>query len=219
MRIRFITVLLLALVVVPSTLLAGEKRLDISPAVLMNLSEGHGGSFMGGAVSADLYLTKALAIRSTLGYTKDRVFPSNRPYGEANYRTWASFAPYVEANIGNRIRPYLALQGSITASTSNHNLRRAPIGFEQAPVANLQNEYRANSYFSTAVTLGTKLQLTRPLALFAEVSHFFYSTVSDDDVFVAPVSGMGGGGFDFERNPTYASFGLSYSFTIGSDNK
>ena len=93
MKSKITALFLLSLFLLPAGLAAGERRIDISPAVLMNLTDGHAGAFMGGAFSADLYLTKAIAIRSTVGYTKDRVYPSNRPYSDANYRTWASFAP------------------------------------------------------------------------------------------------------------------------------
>ena len=68
--------LIIALLMTPMTSMAGLKRIDVSPSTLINLNEGHSGEFMGGAITADFYMTNTFALRTTVGLTRDRYYPS-----------------------------------------------------------------------------------------------------------------------------------------------
>lgn len=184
------------------------KQVEISPAMLVNMGEGHSGQFMGGAITGDLFFTPNWALRTTVGFTKDRSFPSEADYSRAEYGFWLSFAPYAELNVANRVRPYVALLGTFSTGASNRSVA-PPIGMEQSPYARLQQDARNQSYYSLGVTAGSKLRVAGPVHVYAEVSHFFYTSVSDREVYFGPGEYFFDREFDFERNPTYLSVGVS----------
>jgi len=184
------------------------KKVEISPAVLVNMGEGHSGRFMGGAVAGDLFFAPHWALRTTVGFTKDRTFPANADYSRAEYGFWLSFAPYAELNIANTARPYVALLGTFSTGASNRSVS-PPIGMEQSPFARLQQDARNQSYYSLGVTAGSKLKVAGPVLVYAEISHFFYTSVSDREAYFGPGEYFFDRQFDFERNPTYLSVGLT----------
>ena len=190
------------------------SRLEISPSVLINLAEGHSGATMGGAISTDLFFKSSFALRTTIGFTKSRYFPSELDYADANYSFWLSLAPYGELNFGNRLKPYLAVLGTFTTGNSV-NFQRAPVGMERAPVTRLQTNYNQNhAFYSLGFTVGSKLRLHNTLHIFGEVSHYFYTSITDSKVFFGSDNLLFDREFDFEHNPTYLSLGLTYGFDI-----
>ena len=206
----FKTITIAALAILPVSGMAGIKKIDLSPAALVNLNEGHSGKFMGGSLAADLFFTRSFAFRTTVGFTKDRRFPSELDYSESKYGFWLSMAPYYQINLTNSVSPYLTLLGTFTSGNSPNRSVAPPIGMEQTPFARLNQDVRDQGYFSLGASVGTKVRLAGPVQLFGELSHYFFTTVSDDKV----VSGTGqwfGREFDLERNPTYISMGISIS--------
>jgi hypothetical protein len=210
----FVTILLVAL---PIGIRAGVDRLEVSPSALINMAEGHSGDFMGGAVTTDLFFNRSFALRTTIGFTRNRYFPKELPYEQADYGFWLSFAPYAELNVGNRVRPYLAVLGTFTAGGYNAS-HRQPVGFETAPVARLQSEAGSGgSFYSFGLTVGSKVRLAGSIYAFTELSHYLFTSITQPDN--REYFGVDGTpfarSFDFEHNPTYLSFGLTYGFDIG----
>ena len=193
---------------------AGVDRVDISPAMLVNLGSGHSGQAMGGALSADLFFNRHFAIRTTLGYTKNRYYPNNLDYGEAQYGFWFSVAPYGEFALTSRLRPYVSVIGTGSGGGSH---AVAPGINELAPVNRISPDASSGQAFSLGGTVGTKVGLIGPVALFAEVTHYFYSSVAGADTFDNGLSNVAFN-YDWDENPTYLSFGLSYSLDVDSDD-
>lgn len=210
----------LTVLTIASVANAGIKRIDISPSALINLNDGHQGEFLGGAVTGDFYMSGPFAIRTTLGFTKNRFFPSDADFSQADYDFWVSVAPYVEANIGGHIRPYLAILGSFGTSNNLGRFNRGVPGFEQAPVNQFSNGGLSSaSYYSFGLSLGSKVHVEGPVSIFAEVTHYFYSNTFDSEDFFSAESSFLGRTLDFERDPTYISMGLSYSFDLSKKKK
>lgn len=210
---RIFTICLVTLLAAPVAFAGGPERIDVSPGVMMNLGTGHSGSFMGGAVTGDLFFTKSFALRATIGYTKDRYYPSDMDYSNSDHGFWLSIAPYAQLNFGNRVMPYVALLGTFSGgSNQRHDVQ--PIGMETAPYSRIQQESRNNSAWSLGASLGTKVRLTGPVQMYAEVSHYFYSSINRDEVYFGPGNDLIGRNFDFEHNPTYLTVGLSYSLSL-----
>jgi len=206
--------LCLAISLTPVVALGGSiDRIELSPGTMVNLASGHAGKFMGGSLGADLFFSKALAIRTTVGYTRDRYYPSDRDYSQSDYGLWLSLAPCTQFDLGNRVKPYLALLGTFS-SGSNRHYSMHPLGTEQTPYARLQADARRNSAWSIGASVGTKVRLSGPIHVYGEVSHYFYSSISRGEVYFGPDSYLLGREFDFERNPTYATLGLSYSLDL-----
>lgn len=216
MEVMRLCVLGLAVAVLAVPTYAGVSRIDVSPAVIVNLGNGHAGSTMGGAVTGDFFFSRIFAVRTTVGFTKDRYYPSEQDYSDADYGFWLSIAPYSEMNVADAWRPYVAFLWSFASgSQSPYNTVR-PIGMETAPVARMSAApTRANAY-SFGATLGNKVHLTGPVSLYAEVTHFFYTSFATSSRVLH--SGIPDVAFNYhwDRNPTYLSLGLSYSIELGT---
>ncbi len=207
---KFVSILLLLTLTAGAANAASVKRVDISPSALINMAEGHAGQYMGGALTGDVFFGEHWALRTTVGFTKNRNFPAEADYGDAEYGFWLSFAPYAELNIGDRARPYVALLGTFTTGSQRQYLS-PPVGMEQSPFARLQRDARRQSYYSLGLTAGSKLKVAGPVHIYAEISHFFYTSLADSEVYFGPGEYLFDQRFDFERNPTYLSFGLTFS--------
>lgn len=212
-KFLFVSAMLIALAGSAS---AGVSRIDVSPTVLVNMGTGHAGAAMGGAVTGDFFFNRSFAVRTTVGFTKDRYFPEEADYSDADYGFWLSVAPYTELNIANAWRPYVAFLGSFsTGNTYAANTVR-PMGMENAPVSRLNSAAtRANAY-SFGATLGNKIHVSGPVSIYAEITHFFYTS------FATNRSSFSSGipdvtfNYNWDNNPTYLSLGLSYSFSFDS---
>lgn len=212
-------IIIVALLLLPVSALAGVERIDISPAGLVSLNQGHSGQFMGSAVTADFYFNRSVAFRTTVGLTRDRYFPADLSYSESDYGLWLSLSPYFQLNVTESISPYLALIGTFTSGSGINHAVAPPVGFEQAPFARLQQDARDQNFYSLGATVGSKFRLLGSVSLFGEVSHFFYTSFKDNEVTFGADQFFPGREFEFERNPTYLSLGLSYSLHLGKDKK
>ncbi len=191
----------------------GIKKIEISPAVMVNLAEGHAGAMMGGILTGDMFLTANFALRTTIGFTKLRYYPSELDYADADYSFWLSFAPYMELNIGNRWRPYLAVTGSF--GSSDYNTTTIPVaGFEQAPFTRIQPVTTRNNFYSLGGTLGSKFRLAGPISAFVEASYYFYSHFSNRGTFYMTGYPYLDQAYHFNENPAYLSFGLTYQINM-----
>ncbi|MBD3403502.1 hypothetical protein GF420_11445 [candidate division GN15 bacterium] len=209
---RLLLVLLAMMLAVPAS--AEITRVDVSPTVLVNLGNGHSGAAMGAAVTGDIFLSKAFAIRSTVGFTKDRYYPSGQDYSEAEYGFWLSVAPYTEVSVANTWRPYVALLGSFSSGGVSGSARITPTGMGNAPVARLQPApTRANAY-SFGATIGNKFRVSGPVSLYAEVTHFFYTSFAATNRVLDTGLPDVTFNYNWDENPTYLSLGLSYSFDL-----
>lgn len=209
MKLLVLAFLLLALA---SPTLAAVDRIDISPAIMVNLSSSHSGAFMGGAVTGDMFLNRWFAIRTTLGYSKDRYFPSDRDYDEADHGLWLSIAPYGEFAAAGTIRPYLAVLGTFSAGGSGYV--RSPGHNELAPVNRIRPAAGANTAYSFGGTLGTKVRVAGPVSVFAEISHFFFSSISRDNRTFEDGLPDVAFNYDWDKNPTYISAGFTYTLSL-----
>jgi hypothetical protein len=195
---------------------AGVQRIEISPSLLMNLADGHSGSLMGGALTADVFFNRSFALRTTVGLTKDRYFPADRDFSESDHSFWLSLAPYGELHVGSTLKPYIAVLGTFTTGSS-YSYRASPVGFDNAPVERIRNDRGSSlSSYSFGLSVGSKVRLTGSTHLFAEVSHYFYTSITDPDrdVYFGVNGTPFARSFDFERNPTYISAGLTYGFDL-----
>ena len=198
---------------------AGPKRVDVSPAILYNLGSGHSGELMGGAVTGDFFLNRWFAVRTTLGYTKDRYFPPDENYDDADHGLWFSVAPYAEISALGTVRPYLAVLGTFAASGAGGAPARPIVQNELAPVNRLQTANGTNNAWSLGGTVGAKLAVAGPLAIYGEVTHFFYSSISrSTDTFNTGLPDVTFN-YDWDRSPTYLSLGMSYSFSLGNKSE
>jgi hypothetical protein len=210
-------ILFAALLLSAAAVSAGVDRVDISPAFVMNLGQGHSGSAMGMAVTGDLFFNRTFAVRTTVGFTKDRYFPSDRAYSEADYGFWLALAPYAELNVGNAWRPYVSLLGSFSSGTANQSAGGTPMGMGQAPVARLAPAATRDNAFSLGGSLGSKLRIAGPVSLYGEVTHFFYSSLSQPGTFTNSSIPDVTFNYDWNETPTYLSLGLSYSLDFSRE--
>jgi hypothetical protein len=210
----------LLLIVLPFGADAKITRIEISPSVLMNLAQGHSGALMGGAITGDVFWNRSFAIRTTVGFTKDRYYPSELDYAQSDYGFWLSFAPYGQLNLGKTASPYMAFLGTFSSGGGSYAPQNQMFAFETAPVTQIRAAGGSAASFSLGLTLGTKVRLMGDVKAFAEVSHYLYSSLSRPDSRVyfgydgadgPPIARF----FDLEHNPTYFSFGLTYGFTLG----
>ena len=215
MKLRYSAILCTAVVLLMAAAAsAGVSRVEISPSALVTLNNSYSGNAMGGSVTADAFFNRTFALRATLGYTKQRYYPEGMDYSNANYGFWMSVAPYLEMNTGSFLRPYIAVLGTFTGGTGRY-YTPSPIGMELKPYVRAQQAARATAFYSFGATLGSKLHVAGPVSVHAEISHYVYTSISDPKVIYAPELGPLGREYDFKRNPTYLSFGLTYSFRLG----
>jgi hypothetical protein len=212
---RKIIILTLSILILPVFTLAGSvDRVEISPAAMVNLAEGHTGAMMGGALTTDVFLSSHFALRTTLGFTKERYYPSELDYADADYSFWLSFAPYVELSVGEKWRPYVAFTGTFGGG-NNYNTANLPqVGFEQSPYARVQPVSTSDNFYSLGGTLGSKLTLFGPVSAFVEASYYFYSHFSDRGKFYQTGYPYLDQAYHFQDNPAYLSFGLTYSIDL-----
>ena|GEM_PF-2144764 len=213
---RYVFVILSVLVFAGTSYATGIDRIDVSAAALVNMAEGHSGRAMGGSITADLLTQQGIGLRTTIGYSRSRYYPSDLDYSGADHGLWLSLAPYGEVGVGERLRPYLALLGTFTAGTADR-YSSPPIGMQQAPVARLQSTYGPSStVYSLGVSVGSKLKLTGPVSVFVDLSHYFFTSISGSDVYFGTDEYFLGQKFDFEHNPTFLSVGLTWSIPLAS---
>jgi hypothetical protein len=209
--------LILVLLAVPMLVSAGGlKRVEISPAALVNLGSGHGGQFMGGSVTGDFYFTRSVAFRTTIGFSKDRYYPVDLDYADADYQFWLSMAPYFQLNVGNTWKPYVSLIGSFgVGSRYAQSTLNPAFGMDRSPYQRVQPATTRDAFYSLGGSLGSKFRLTGPVSLFVEVSHFFYNNLSDRGTFYYTGFPYLDQAYNPDKNATYLSFGLSYELDLG----
>jgi len=213
---KTLAVCLLSVLLLSAGTNAGVDRVEISPAMLVNLGQGHSGSAMGAAVTGDVFFNQSFAFRATVGFTKDRYYPRNEDYSEADYGFWLTLAPYAELSAGKGVRPYVSLLGSFSSGPSGQPAVR-PIGMSDAPVSRLNTApTRANAY-SFGGSLGSKVQVAGPISVFGEVTHYFYSSISNSGTFSNSSVPDVTFNYDWDETPTYLSVGLTYS--LGFDKE
>ncbi|MBN1211064.1 MAG: hypothetical protein JXA92_00670, partial [candidate division Zixibacteria bacterium] len=207
---RKIIIFILSLLLLPVFTLAGTvDRIEISPAAMVNLAEGHAGAMMGGSLTGDVFLTSNFALRTTLGFTKERYYPSELDYADADYSFWLSFAPYAELSVGERWRPYVAFTGTFGNGGGGNTANLPQVGFEQSPYSSVQPVSTTNNFYSLGGTLGSKVSLFGPVSAFVEASYYFYSHFSNRGTFYQTGYPYLDQAYHFQDNPAYLSFGLT----------
>ncbi len=203
-----------ALVIAGSAMAGGPTRLDISPAALMYVGAGHGGQFMGGAVTGDLLFNRGFGLRTTIGFTKNRYYPHALDYADADYGFWLSIAPYAEMSFAGTVRPYLAVLGTFSSGPADYERPWGPDTHQLAPVNRIQGAQNRATAYSFGATIGTKLNVGGPVALYAELTHYFFTSVSPDRATFD--NGVPDIAFNYawDRTPTYLSVGLTYSVSL-----
>ena len=212
-----ISIILIFVILIGSLANAGQiKRIEVTPVSMVNLSQGHAGAFMGGALTGDFFLTDQFALRTTIGYTKDRYFPEEIDYTEADYTFWLQFAPYYEIFLSDSWKPYLLLIGTFNLGGGRNISSLQPVGMNQAPYNQLRPEATNEYLYSFGGSLGSKFKLFGPVSLFAEATYYFYTHFSDR-------GGLYNSGYIYQdqsynrqENPAYLSLGLSYTFDLGN---
>ncbi|MFZ5980622.1 MAG: hypothetical protein ACOYVF_08300, partial [Candidatus Zixiibacteriota bacterium] len=156
--------------------------------------------------------TQNFALRTTVGFTKNRYFPEELDYRDADYSFWLSFAPYLEMNVGSNWRPYISFSGSFGSGAPASSLS-VPANMQQAPAAQMQRVSSHDNLFALGGTVGNKFKLYGSVSLFAEASYYFYSNADD---FTFSMSGYPylDQAYRAESNPAYFSFGLTYAFDV-----
>ena len=174
---------------------------------------------MGGAVTGDMFFSENFALRTTIGFTKDRHYPADLDYADADYGFWLSVAPYVQLNVGNTWRPYVSFLGSFGMGSSQapNSINGPAPGFDlgRYPVSQVQPVTTRDSQYSLGGSLGSKVRLSGNISLFAEISHIFYSNVSDRGTFYNTGEIYLDQAVNVDKNPTYLAFGLTYSLDLG----
>lgn len=217
---RTAILLVIVLIALPLALTAGSiKRIEISPATLINYSEGHSGAFMGGTLTGDVYFARSIALRTTVGFTKDRYYPSELSYDEANYSFWLSMAPYAELNVAGRFKPYLAVLGSFgtyggqeTSTISGYQI--GSFGLGRSPATTIQPVSNRQAMYSFGATVGGKFRVSGPVSVFAELNHFFYTNTPAQGAYYTGYPYLDQA-YSLKKNPTYLSLGLSYELDLG----
>jgi len=209
---RNIFIFTLLFLLLPIFTYAGKiDRVEISPAAMVNLAEGHAGAMMGGTLTGDVFLTGNFALRTTIGFTKERYYPSELDYAEADYSFWLSFAPYAELNVGERWRPYVAFTGTFGNGGGGNTANLPQVGFEQSPYTRVQPVSSSDNFYSLGGTLGSKVRLFGSVSAFVEASYYFYSHFSDRGTFYQTGQPYLDQAYNFQDNPAYFSFGLTYT--------
>lgn len=212
--------LIAVIVALPLALSAGTvKRVEISPATLINFSEGHSGAFMGGTLTGDVYFSRSFAMRTTVGFTKDRYYPSELNYDDANYSFWLSMAPYAELNVAGRFKPYLAVLGSFGTfgGQDASGFTAMPGGafdLGRTPAADIQPVSTRKAMYSFGATIGSKFRVSGPVSVFAELNHFFYTNTPAQGIYYTGYPYLDQA-YNLKKNPTYLSLGLSYELDLG----
>ncbi len=202
----------LVLLVAAGAYADGPVRLDLSPTALINVGSGHGGQFMGGGLTADLFFNQAFALRTTVGFSKNRYYPHELDYNDAPYGFWLSIAPYGEVSLMGTVRPYAAVIGSFSSGLSG-NVGQST-GNELAPVNRIQPAQERGGAWSVGGTLGTKFTLAGPVGIFGEITHYFYTSSSQSQTTFAGGLPDATFNYDWDRSPTYLSLGLTYSIPL-----
>lgn len=223
-NVRSIAALIMLIALLTGSVLAGVDRIEVSPASVINLSSGHSGAFMGGAVTGDIFFNRFFALRTTIGITKNRYFPEGQSYDEADYGLWLAISPYAELNFGNAFRPYLSVLGSFSTWDGYGSGSPVPaFNLGRAPVNRIQPAATRSNAYSFGATIGGKVPVTGSLSLFGEVTHFFFTSFVQNEgaTFGGGDSWQSGGAiipgalyYNWDKNPTYISLGMSYGFDV-----
>ncbi len=229
-------ILIALLLAVPLSTSADVKRVDISPMLLVNLSEttagDAGGRLIGGAVAGDFYFSNNFALRATVGYIRNRygsysqidhLFTTVDPnsVGETEYSLRFSVAPYAEADIGGLLRPYVTINGSLGYyGGSNTEVYTAGPNQSQ-PLSNASYiGYNSpyGSFYSLSASLGFKLPVAERISFFAEVDHDFYSNyLSERNSDLGTSLRQTPYGFNDYR--TFLAIGLAYRIDLGGKQR
>ena len=228
---RKILLVAVMIVVVPLVASAGVKRVDVSPMVLVNLSEtqdvASSNRFLGGAIAGDFYFSQHFALRTTLGYVKNLYNPSVQSIDElfgdpefvegTDYSFRISIAPYAEAHLGPGIRPYATFTGGFGYFERSNNVSDIRY-IQEGAISNA--EYLSNtpggSYYDLSTSIGLKVPVAGQVSAFAEVTHRFYSSFDSDNYYDAN-SNLRMVPFGFDQYKTFLSAGLTYRFGLGGD--
>jgi hypothetical protein len=197
--------------------LDGDTRhgVDISPATLVSLDPGRTGAAMGGALTGDIFFNGNFALRTTFGFSKDRYYPEDLNYSDADYGFWMSIAPYGEIQIARGlIRPYAAVLGSFSTGGNRAANIRSSIISPQAPASRLPVAATRDNAYSFGATLGSKFRVAGPVSLYAEVTHFFFTSFLQTNPTTLNSVPDITFNYDFDDNPTYLSIGLTYTFSL-----
>ncbi|UCD64042.1 MAG: hypothetical protein JSW34_01025 [Candidatus Zixiibacteriota bacterium] len=225
------SLVLVVLLLMPVSVSFGLERVDVSPMVLINLSEtgnlDAGSRLLGGAVAGDFYFSRHFALRASVGYVKslyntsvsriDQLFADLEPVSDPQYGLRFSIAPYAEADIAGRLKPYIALSGGV-GHTGGATAQVADIRAVQGDVISNSTYLRYNrpggSYYDFSGSVGFKMPVARRLSVFAELTHRLYS--SFDDNLYNPDAAYRQVPFGFDDYKTFLSTGLTYSIGIGT---
>jgi hypothetical protein len=229
MKKTTLLILLMALMI-PLASQAKVNRVDLSPMVLYDLSSDGGDTgdrFIGGALAGDVFFSQHFALRATVGYVRnrydglsriERLFTDLDPnqLGDESYSIRLSIAPYVEANVGGFLHPYVTFSGTY-GYTNGLNTEATSISSNNtAPISNGQFATAAGpggGFFSLSGSLGFKAPIMSRISLFAEINHEFYSDFYDSGYYVKE-SAYRQTPFGFDNYDTFLSAGLSYRFDI-----
>ncbi|MEW6412820.1 MAG: hypothetical protein AB1483_10155 [Candidatus Zixiibacteriota bacterium] len=223
-------ILVIAVIALMAPLCAagGVKRIDVSPMVLINLSEtqdlASGNRFLGGAVAGDFYVSQNFAIRTTLGYVKnlyntsvqsiDELFGDPQFVEGTEYSFRVSIAPYAEAHIGPGLKPYATFTGGFGYFERSNNVSDIRY-IQEGAISNAQ--YLSNSpggsYYDLSTSLGLKVPVSGRVSAFAEVTHRIFSSFDSDNYYDAN-SNLRMIPFGFDQYKTFLSAGLTYSFSL-----
>ena len=73
---KFIILFSVLILIIPAVVTAEINRIDITPMVLVNMSEIPGDApesrFLGGALAGDFFMSEHFAIRGSVGYLKSK---------------------------------------------------------------------------------------------------------------------------------------------------
>jgi hypothetical protein len=100
--------------------------------------------------------------------------------------------------------------------SSPYSAAGLPPNFNQSPAGQMQPAATHDQFYSLGGAIGGKFRLAGSVSLFAEVSHFFYSSLSDRGTFYQTGSPYLDQAYNAKRNPTYLSLGLTYELVLGN---
>lgn len=224
--------LLIIVAVVPVSVSAGLKKLDISPMVLINLDETRAidsdSRLLGGALAGDFYFSRHFALRASVGYVRnlyntsvskiDVLSGDPQILENQNYSLRFSIAPYADASIGGIFRPYATLTGGFgyTENTSDIADISAPGSQVLSNSRYVTARTPSGGFYDFTGAIGIKVLIASSVSLFGEVSHRIYSSLDWGDYYSAdgqyrmvP--------FGFDHYKTLLSLGLTYSINLSGD--
>lgn len=222
--------IMIVMLLVPLSAVAGLKRIDISPMVLINLDEDRpidsDSRLIGGAVAGDFYFSRHFAIRTTVGYVRnlyntsvsriDRLFGDLQPLEDPNYSLRFSLAPYADANLGGILRPYVSFSGGVGYLDHSNYVGdiRAPQAEALSNAGYATTSYPGGGYYDFTGAIGMKVSVYGNVSVFGEISHRFYSSLTSE-TYYSPDATYRLVPFGFDQYDTMLSVGASYSIGLG----